>query len=522
MTIIFLSAATSVNFISQTVAQPGTTINVRGCFPSECGDNSTMYSTMVGDLTLELLAEPTTIDFLARFPNNDTAMDSAAVSIVSDYQTYMTTANIDFFLPGTIMNVQPSSGQNGTRVTITGDNLLGVGDADRLRVTRVEVGGSLAAIVSFDQTEIVVIANTGTPSESLIRINTTQTVIGRLDESLGDFDGPYIYVDGLWTQLENGVVTEVVPPAAQSGRTVSLCGQRLLGGGNEILQVNLAGQIVPMGDFLPTPFSMSGVECINVTVPETTLPDEGISDTVMLTADSGAIVQSESADVTFSYAVITSVSPSMGQFGTEVTIQGLELLSGYSAEPNVYLAGVRATVRSSSDSTIIVQAEMPPDPEPTSGMMEPESDIFGMSGDVEVTVNSTGSFAGLRFTVSAEGAWTYETPGEIEEVIPPFGQYGTLVTITGTNLFGYGTSIIRVTVNGTDAIVNNFSNEMVIVEAPNLSGVGLVPIVIFSDTGAQVIGENQFEYRERGRIDAVAPDSGQNGTYGELSVFEPG
>ena len=478
------------------------------------------YRVTVGGLNLELLQDPMPqgAEFFARFPNSDTAMDGAKVNIVSDYATYVTTASIDFSLPGTIMSIVPSSGQRGTRVTIIGNNLLGVGDTSDPRATEVELGGSLAAIDSFSQTEITVITATGIPNESLVRINTTQEVFSRQGISVVDFCGPYTYADGLWTQLEDGVLTDVVPPAAQAGRTVFLCGQRLLGGRNETAEVTLSGQPVPTADFSVTPFSGPGVECINVTVPEAAIPEEGISGTVTLVADSEAIVESASENVTFSYAIIRSVSPNTGQFGTRVTIRGLELLSGYAVEPEVYLAGVQATVLSASSSMIVVQAEMPP--EPTSGMMELGLDLFGMSGDVEIIVNSTGLFAGSLFTVSSEGAWTYETQGEIEEVIPPFGQYGTLLNITGTNLLGYGTSIIRVTVNGTEAMVNeDFTNETVIIEAPDLDGVGLVTIVIFADTGAQVIGENQFEYRERGRIDTVSPESGQNGTNGESSVF---
>jgi len=112
-------------------------------------------------------------------------------------------------------------------------------------------------------------------------------------------------------------------------------------------------------------------------LPSVQIPDRGISGIVTLVADTGAIVDSNQ---TFSYAEIRSVSPMQGQFGTHVTITGVSLLSGYdSATPEVYLSGVQANVLNSNSSTIVVQAQMPPEIDPGSApSMDLQPNIFGV------------------------------------------------------------------------------------------------------------------------------------------------
>jgi len=99
-----------------------------------------------------------------------------------------------------------------------------------------------------------------------------------------------------------------------------------------------------------------------------------------------------------------------GRFGTRVTITGVSLLSGYdSVTPEVYLSGVRANVLSSNSSTIVVQAQMPPEIDPGLSMGL-QHNIFGVRGPVEIVVD--GPFS-LTFNVSIDVAWMYQCPGEI-------------------------------------------------------------------------------------------------------------
>ena len=495
-----------------------------GCLPGDCGDNSTTYNVTVDGFVLEavnttLLGVDPTQSFLVRFPNtNGPPFMAAPVAIVTQYSTFPNpNVRITYRLPGTIMMVTPNNGQRGTQVTITGENLLGVGSG--IALTEVELGGNLADIISSSQTEVVVRATSGVGQGSrtvILRSNQTLEVEG----TPSMFEGPFTSAEDTWSQLEDGIITDIIPPAAQSGRTVTLCGERLLGGGDMINSVYLANQPTSNFDSIPFPAGLGfmGSECITATVPDVEVPEDGISGNVTLITNTRAIVES-SEDISFSYAEIRTVNPNRGQFGTSVIISGIELLSGYPVEsvmPEVFLSGVQATVNNFNSTTIVVQVEMPPEPElgSASGMLT-EPGIFGVTGPVEIVITSPDVLT-LPFNVSIDSAWTYERPGEILSIDPPFGQYGTRLNLTGENLLGYGTSLSNATVNGTEAMILEFSNSSVIIEAPDLGIIGFVTIVLFSNNDAQVTGTVLFEYRERGQIDNVSPSEGQHGTFGKI------
>ena len=390
-------------------AQPGTVIHTAPgtCLPDVCGDNSMDYNIIVGPIQLERLAVSSAIllrseGFVARFPNFNMAAVHQHMRIVTQYQEFDTLQQFDLLQPGTITDICPRQGQRGTIVVITGSRLLG-DNSEVSGVSGVEVrlGDTVANVTQANNTRIQVRANSGSPGNgTAVRINTTQTL---QDLSLDlSFDGPYTYLADAWTQLEDGVVANIVPRAAQPGKNVTLCGDRLLGGGAEINQVTLAGQTVT--EFSPIPFTLNdnptsaGSECISIELPSVQIPDGGISGIVTLVADTGAIVDSNQ---TFSYAEIRTISPLQGQFGTRVTITGVSLLSSYdSVTPKVYLSGVRANLLNSNSSTIVVQAQMPPGLQPN---------IFGIRGPVEIVVD--GPFS-ITFSVSINSAWMYECPGE--------------------------------------------------------------------------------------------------------------
>jgi len=408
---VFLSVA-AVIFRTQLRAQPGTVIyTARGtCLPNECGDNSTDYNIRVGSIQVERLNVSSTIlslseGFVARFPNFDMTPDPQRMYILTQYQEIDTFQNFDLLQSGMIIDIRPRQGQRGTNVVITGSRLLGDNsEVSGASGVEVRLGDTVANVTQASNNRIQVRANSGTPGNgSTVRINTTQ-ILQDLSADLS-FDGPYTYLADVWIQLEDGVVANIVPRAAQPGKNVTLCGDRLLGGGAEIDQVTLAGQIVT--EFSPIPFTptdnltSAGNECISIELPSVQIPDGGISGIVTLVADTGAIIDSNQ---TFSYAEIRSVSPMQGQVGTRVTITGVSLLSGYdSVTPEVYLSGVRANVLSSNSSTIVVQAQT-----------SPELNLwFSMGlqrGPVEIVVD--GPFS-LTFNVSINSAWMYECPGEI-------------------------------------------------------------------------------------------------------------
>ena len=506
----------------QPVASPGTTIAttaVGSCLPDTCGDNSTTFGVEIGGITLERLNRSTSNPSLltARFPNFDVDSTMSGPTnvfvLVTQYQRFQLQISLNFALngPGAIQSVVPSQGQRGTRVTITGSRLLG--DGLSLSLSRVLLGETPAEISRSNQSTIQIrVGQNGQPGNVSITINTTQALLsGQL------FDGPYTFRDNAWTQLEDGLVRDIVPPAAQPGRTILLCGDRLLGGGSTIDTLLLADESTLQFNSTPTTMvfaSSISEECITAVVPT---PSGGstVTGRAVLTADTGAIVESTTS---FTFAAINSIAPMRGQPGTVVTISGVALLSGYdSVIPTVYLSGVEASLISYNSTTIAMRAVAPPIPQ-GSGMMSNLIDLYDIAGDVsiEITANFTGP---TTFSVSTEAAWTYLTPGEINTISPTFGQLGTQIIINGSNLLGYGSSLVRATIGGMDANIESATENVVILSTPNL---GSVPqnatIVLFSDSGAEIRGENLYEYRERGVVMSTQPTNGQNGTYGEFNV----
>ena len=515
--VLYLTVQSQFSFALE--AQPGTVIfPISGsCFPSICGDNSTEYNITVGGILLENF-ESNADEFIARFPNFDNETSNAEVSFVTQYQTFtlFQSQTFDLFLPGVISSVSPRQGQKGTAVEIRGNNLIGFGSAvDLLRVTLGNVSAIITDPPGPSSNQLIQLqVQSGIPGANLsVRINTTQ----RIMSSSGQFslDGPYTFLENAWTQLEDGVITDIIPLAAQVGSNVTLCGERLLGGGSEVSTINLAGILSAV--FTSTPSPSSGLlplsECLTVEVPIRP-SSETISGSIVLVSDTQAIVDSIQ---NFTFAEIRTVQPPRGQFGTKVTITGDALLSGYDNQaPTVFLFGVEATLLSFSSSEVVVEANMPGDPELTSGGVTVMPEIFGTSGAVEVVVNS--SF-GLSFSVSTPDAWTFERPGEVEAINPFFGTFGTRVTITGSNLLGYGIALTHATVDGVNATILNATDAQVTLAIPSLSSTGLVNLALFSVTSAEVTAERMFEYRRRGEVAAVSPRSGQFGTYGTLGVL---
>ena len=497
-------------------AQPGTVflVSSRTCVPGECGDNSTNFDLVFGDITLERLStQNTTLKYAGRFPNFEGTL-TAQLTVVTQYQAFRLSSFIAFNLiqPSPI-TVTPSIGQRGTDVLIQGADLLGIGHSSQA-VSRVRLGDNDAVIAnSSSRTQLRVRARSGTRMNGTVRINTTDTFEGVV------YDGPYLYLENGWTQLNDGQITSIIPRAAQSGRNVLLCGDDLLGNGVNISTIQhgsnflLRNQPSPLPSVPPQP----GSECLEVRVPDN-VPNNGESP-VDIISNTGAMVTSIS---NFTVAAIESVTPNRGQPGTIVTIRGRALLSGYpNSTPIVFLSDLLtlATLIRASSSEIVVRAQTPPllNPGASTGSGTPLPEIIGVPGSVVIQVTSPLMGTSLRFNVSNTSGWQYEESGVIDMVVPGFGQFGTLVNISGRNLLAYGSNLTHAMVDGMNAtLLDGASDSAVQLLIPDSSSTSLVDIVLFSDTGAEVRGSVVFEYRERGNVSAVVPSRGQNGTFGKI------
>ena len=120
-------------------------------------------------------------------------------------------------------------------------------------------------------------------------------------------------------------------------------------------------------------------------------------------------------------------------------------------------------------------------------------------------------------------AFKYLEAGTINSVTPNAGQYGTLVTVAGENLFGIGgESLSSITFSGVESaeVITSSATEIVLVpgHADESSGfaTGDLPaagdVVITSDTGAIVYLTDGWTYLPEGKMFAVFPNSGTVGT----------
>ncbi len=501
------------------MAQPGTVIFMTqgSCLPGECGDNSTNFTVTVSGILLENLnTSGTSLKYAGRVPNFQSHNGVIEITFMTEYQIFRLPVFLSYRLvaPGVIGSVMPSSGQRGTRVTIDGTRLKGL-DVN-VDVSSVRIGSNVAEIIATSDSQIRVRARTGLPiGNESIRINSTQMFENRF------YDGPYTYAENVWTQLQDGVATTIIPAAAQEGREIFICGTDILGGGSSVSQVQLQSTSFPVlsgGTANPPPFNILEPECIQVQVGLSSSTTQGI---INVTSDTGAFVESVNS---FTIANVDSISPTRGQVGTIVTIRGLGLLSGTtSGTVSALLSGVAASVIRSSSTEVILQAGEPPISRPviinaTTGATEAPPQYYGVEGGVLILVRNPYGTSSDFFNVSTATGWQLEVSGMINNTYPIFGQVGTRITISGTNLLAYGTGLTHVTVGGVNAtILDGASNSLVLINAPLLQTFRSVEMILYSDTGASIRSSPQaFEYREPGEVTETFPNQGQNGTFGKL------
>jgi hypothetical protein len=124
---------------------------------------------------------------------------------------------------GIVVAVEPSTGQLGTRVVITGTDLRGSGD----RVVAVTLANVPTALVNESNTVVHVVATEGSA--------------GSGDVVLISESGATVTKANGWTYLPRGNVTAVSPNSGQHGTVVSISGTNLLAGATTFVDVKLAG-----------------------------------------------------------------------------------------------------------------------------------------------------------------------------------------------------------------------------------------------------------------------------------------
>ena len=484
--------------------QAGTLVRIGvGSYPPQDGDDSGEFRVEIGGIEAPFVSKGDRI-LVVTAPPGDTNVP-LLIEVVSQYGSRFPLGPWTRLPKGNVTDMSPAEGQSGTLVTIHGQHLLGHPGLEEPDVTfslaEVWLGGALAQVVHSNDSAVVVVAGSGPSGVGDVRIHTTQVIADRVSVYSGE--GPSLVSLNAWTQLVDGEISAIIPPHAQVDSWVSLCGSRLLGGGNKVTGINF-GEI-PSSNFTSAPTRPPGApntssECIMALVPGG-LPAESLE--VSVTSDTMAVVKTRS-EVLFSTAAITSLLPPSGQRGTVVNITGRHLSLGSDDTPIVTIAGTPAAIIDmdtvSNWSWIAVAAGWP------------DNTSLALTGLVELTV----SFLGDQFSLSSfPFMWTYLPDGTITGVDPDHGQVGTIVRVTGEHLLGYGDTLESVFIGDAKAAILNVSNEEVIVEVPNVNETGLVGVTLLASSGAVIEADGMFEVREPGLITAVVPSSGQWGTRGE-------
>ena len=303
--------------------------------------------------------------------------------------------------PARVSAVEPNYGQQGTRVVISGSNLLSGGS----KVVSITLAGvSVDKMTKIDSNkEVHVVAGEGS--------NKTGAVIMITDT------GAVITHEKSWTYITAGKVADVVPNVGQKGTAMIIKGNNLLAGGKKLTSVRLGSLDVQ---------SITAQTNTEVSV----IVGNGGAGTVpiTLTADTGAYVHTPGAFSYLQRGQINQLTPNSGIEGTRVALSGRLMLGGGSSIRAITFGGVPVEKIVSANNTDI-------------HVVTAKHSTFAK--DVTVTIiSNTGA------VVTQDKIWTYASPGNVLQVTPNYGQLDTKVMISGKYLLGDGRnwSVLRLVV----------------------------------------------------------------------------
>jgi len=373
-------------------------------------------------------------------------------------------------------HVSPQYGQEVTLVTI----LVGPYVLSKYQIEAVTLAGVAAAIQSVGDDSVVVQAGVSPPTD--------------VSDIVLHFEGEIRSSIPLsWTYLPPIAVVRLSNTMGYFNNIITIHGTNFLNGQPDIVnitKVTLAGVTVPTITFFnDTLISCKITQFINSSFAPIVGPVT-VQNSLGFIANTSGMV-----DFTYVQVMVLSISPSQGQNGTIVIIEGVGLLAGAANITSVWLNNVPVNdIINATNSIITVQA----------GYSNTSTPV----GDVTYHTNSGA-------IVTAPAKWHYVAPGVITSVTPCSGTEGTVVTIEGKNLFTEADSIDAVYLDGVKVskVIMAFNTYVQVVAAASPSfSTTFGPVSISLSSGAWVSSERRFKYRQPGIISNVTPLQGQNGT----------
>jgi len=380
---------------------------------------------------------------------------------------------------------EASLGREGTLLDIVLPNASQFEPSVNLRVT---VDDQAAEIISLDTNQLTV-----TVTVPRARSHGAYTA----DVAIEGMDGIIARLRNSFTYLSGGLICDIEPSEGQVGTLVTLRGDNFLGGGRVLSSAVVVGQQVDLLSYTNT------TAVIQLRQLESSLPFPVTGD-IVLTADTGAVLRRLNGFTIRAPGNITSVDPPYGQNGTRVTIRVTGLSPDNFNMANITLAGLPATLTGTNGTVqgVVVTVLAGPSLAPT--LLQP----------VVITLNTGEVIRSSR----PESMFGYLAPGNITSVSPDSGTVGTRVLIQGTDLLQGGLNISRVSLNGVDAQVSYFSNTSISIVA-QAAGPGQGSVIIDSDTGATLTGQELWTYSDLGAILQVSPNISQQGALVNITGF---
>ena len=382
---------------------------------------------------------------------------------------------------GEITEISPRMGREGTRVTITGNNLFGYGN----RIDAVSIAGVRGNVTEMMSGSMVVVRVGAAPGGTIGRISLISNT-GAVTTS----------VSGLvFMYTEPGTISAVTPAEGTEGSGVLIEGSSLRPPGTAVSGVTIGGS--PVSRIVTE--SETEVAMVVGPAPE----DGGDNATIVITADDGSIVRG--GNFTYLELNISLTNRNQGQQGTQVPIS---LPNDDTFRPSLSLVvkfgGQMAVISSFSNVDRSVDVTVP------------RAGEVG-SYTVDVTVQGTdGRVARLR------DGFTYIEEGVIFSVTPDRGQRGTEIQVVGRNLLGGGSenTTARVGERGgrevTARVISSDEERVELAISENLPAGSQLPLVgditLIANTGATIIGVGIFTLIQPGQISSVSPTRGQFGT----------
>ena len=242
-------------------------------------------------------------------------------TITNEFGAVFTSSGVTFDLleRGEIDSVTPATGQLGTEIVISGERLLGGGQS----VYKVSLGDVNATVVGYSNSTISIVDVGG----GAVGVDVDVVIVSNT--------GAVVTKAGGYQALASASILGLAPQVGHAGTNVTILGSSLLGGGEEIVAVTLAG--VPVASIVDD----KSDDAIQVIAAASV--DAGLGDVVMV-SDSGAIITGVNVWTYLEAAEITELIPASGQFGTKVEITGTGLLVGPNEVLSIALCRITSAV----------------------------------------------------------------------------------------------------------------------------------------------------------------------------------